>query len=65
MSDTVYKHAHLVRPGDIVLEPYAVTYVVKNLDSWDGGCCLEGIDLLNGVTTTDWFAAFDTLEVLA
>lgn len=54
-----------MKAGDVVLDGDDVTYVLRNLDSWDGGCCLEGISLVEGIITTDWYAAFDTIKVLA
>lgn len=57
------KHAFEVKEGDVVLD-YEVVYVLENLDSWDGGRAIVGLDLLEGTKSTLWFSSWDHVDVL-
>lgn len=58
-------HCHEVKPGDVVFEYYTIMYVTENLNSWDGGCMLVGIDLIEGKMDNTFYAAYDHVDVLS
>lgn len=62
---TVRTYAHLVKPGEIVHELFSFEYVLETLGSWDGGVMLRLLDMEEGSVSEQFYAAFDTIDVLA
>lgn len=62
--DTVRKHAHLVKTGEVLFELPYIWCVLESLDSWDGGTVFHVLDLETGEVSDQFYAAFDELDVL-
>lgn len=60
----VRKPAYKLEKGDVIFEYYEIMYVLDNVDSWDGGRAIVGIDLLEGGVRYSFWGTLDDVLVL-